>query len=145
MPFVSQPTELIYSELLKQIAAGRSLPGACTGPPRGCCHLLRWNTKDRQYFLNDQQILRAAEDSATPLTVKDIRQEQAMAGLLGNLGLILIVVIGLSFLLKRSAQVANRALGFGRSRLGSNLRKIWRCVLRMSPASTTPSRNLRRS
>ena len=47
--------------------------------------------------------------------MKDIRQEQAMAGLLGNVGLILIVVVGLTFLLRRSAQVANRALGFGRS------------------------------
>ncbi|QNI42304.1 ATP-dependent zinc metalloprotease FtsH [Synechococcus sp. A15-28] len=66
-------------------------------------------------FANDQQILRAAEASATPLTVRDIRSEQAMAGLLGNLGLVLLLVVGLSFLLRRSAQMANRALGFGRS------------------------------
>ena len=66
-------------------------------------------------FVNDQQILRAAEASATPLTVRDIRSEQAMAGLLGNLGLVLLLVVGLSFLLRRSAQMANRALGFGRS------------------------------
>tara|TARA_B100002052_G_scaffold108628_1_gene100128 strand:- start:306 stop:1997 length:1692 start_codon:yes stop_codon:yes gene_type:complete len=66
-------------------------------------------------FVNDQQILRAAEASATPLTVRDIRGEQAMAGLLGNLGLVLLLVVGLSFLLRRSAQMANRALGFGRS------------------------------
>ena len=66
-------------------------------------------------FVNDQQILRAAEASATPLTVRDIRSEQAMGGLLGNLGLVLLLVVGLSFLLRRSAQMANRALGFGRS------------------------------
>ena len=66
-------------------------------------------------FVNDQQILRAAEASATPLTVRDIRGEEAMAGLLGNLALILLLLVGLTFLLRRSAQVANRALGFGRS------------------------------
>ena len=66
-------------------------------------------------FANDQQILRAAESAGTPLTVLDTRQEQALAGMVGNLGLILLIIIGLSFLLRRSAQVANRALGFGRS------------------------------
>ena len=66
-------------------------------------------------FSNDQQILRAAESAGTPLTVRDTRQEEALAGMVGNLGLILLIIIGLTFLLRRSAQVANRALGFGRS------------------------------
>ena len=66
-------------------------------------------------FANDQQILRAAEASGTPLTVRDIRQDQALAGMAGNLALIVLIVVGLSLLLRRSAQVANRALGFGRS------------------------------
>ncbi len=64
---------------------------------------------------NDQQILRTAESAGVPLSVKDVRQEQAMAGLAGNLALIALIVIGLSFLLRRSAQVANKAMGFGRS------------------------------
>ena len=64
---------------------------------------------------NDQQILRTAEAADVPLSVKDIRRDQALAGLAGNLALILLVVIGLSFLLRRSAQVANRAMGFARS------------------------------
>ena len=66
-------------------------------------------------FVNDQQILRAAEASGTPLTVRDVRQDQALAGMAGNLALIVLIVVGLSLLLRRSAQVANRALGFGRS------------------------------
>ena len=53
--------------------------------------------------------------SGTPLTVIDIRREQAGRELAGTLVLVLLVVVGLSFLLKRSAQMANRALGFGRS------------------------------
>ena len=66
-------------------------------------------------FANDNQILRVAESSGTPLTVVDIRREQAGRELAGTLMLVLLVVVGLSLLLKRSAQLANRALGFGRS------------------------------
>jgi cell division protease FtsH len=64
---------------------------------------------------NDQQILRTAESAGVPLTVKDVRQEQALAGLAGNLALIALIVVGLSFLLRRSAKAANKAMGFGRS------------------------------
>ena len=64
---------------------------------------------------NDQQILRVAEAAGTPLTVKDVRQEQALAGLAGNLALVVLIVVGLSLLLRRSAQVANKAMGFGRT------------------------------
>ena len=67
------------------------------------------------YYITPQQILRAAEESNVPLTSKDIRQEQALAGMVGNLALILLIIVGLTFLVRRSAQVANRALGFGRS------------------------------
>ena len=66
-------------------------------------------------FANDNQILRAAEDSGTPLTVVDVRREQASRELAGTLFMVLLLVIGLSLLLRRSAQMANKALGFGRS------------------------------
>ena len=64
---------------------------------------------------NDQQILRTAEAAGVPLTVKDVRQEQALAGFAGNVALIALIVVGLSFLLRRSAKAANKAMGFGRS------------------------------
>ncbi|MDB4638538.1 ATP-dependent zinc metalloprotease FtsH [bacterium] len=67
-------------------------------------------------FPNDDRILRAAESSATPLTVVDGRREQANRDLAGTLLMVLLVVIGLSLLLRRSAKMANRALGFGRSK-----------------------------
>ena len=67
-------------------------------------------------FPNDDRILRAAESSDTPLTVVDGRGEQAKQDLAGTLLVVLLVVIGLSLLLRRSAQMANRALGFGRSK-----------------------------
>ena len=66
-------------------------------------------------FANDNQILRAAESSGTSLTVVDGRREQASRELAGTLFMVLLLVIGLSLLLRRSAQMANKALGFGRS------------------------------
>ena len=116
VPFVSPSSDLSYSQLLEQIRSGEISALELVPARREVVATYPDGTrKTVSIFLNDQQILRAAESSATPLTVKDIRQEQAMAGLLGNIGLILIVVIGLSFLLRRSAQVANKALGFARS------------------------------
>ena len=67
-------------------------------------------------FPNDDRILRASESSETPLTVVDGRREQANRDLAGTLLIVLLVVIGLSLLLRRSAKMANRALGFGRSK-----------------------------
>ena len=66
-------------------------------------------------FANNQQILRTAEAADTPLTVKDIRKEQELVGWVVNISLLLMLIIGLTFLFRRSSQVANRAMGFGRS------------------------------
>jgi len=114
--FGGKPKSVSYSSLLEQIRNGE-VSALELVPAR---REVRVTYPDGlqstvSIFVNDQQILRAAEASATPLTVRDIRGEQAMAGLLGNLGLVLLLVVGLSFLLRRSAQMANRALGFGRS------------------------------
>ena len=105
MPFVSPSSDLSYSQLLEQIRSGEISALELVPARREVVATYPDGTrKTVSIFLNDQQILRAAESSATPLTVKDIRQEQAMAGLLGNIGLILIVVIGLSFLLRNFFQ-----------------------------------------
>ena len=105
-----------YSELLRQISDGK-VKELVLVPARREVQV-RYANGGRatvSILANDQQVLRTAESAGVPLTVKDIRGDQAMAGLAGNVGLILIVVLGLSFLLRRSAQVANRAMGFGRS------------------------------
>ena len=105
-----------YSELLRQISDGKVKELVLVPARREV--LVRYADGGRatvSILANDQQVLRTAESAGVPLTVKDIRGDQAMAGLAGNVGLILIVVLGLSFLLRRSAQVANRAMGFGRS------------------------------
>ena len=67
-------------------------------------------------FSNDQLLLRTAESAKVPLAVRDDRAEAAMAGLVSNGLLVVILLAGLALLLRRSAQVANRALGFGSSK-----------------------------
>ena len=79
---------------------------------------------------NDQQILRVAEASGTPLNVKDVRQEQALAGLAGNFALVALIVIGLSLLLRRSAQMANKTMGFGRSQPRTSASRRGQCAIR---------------
>ena len=67
-------------------------------------------------FSNDQLLLRTAEKAKVPLTVRDDRQDGAMAGLVANGLLVLLLLGGLALLIRRSAQVANRAMGFGSSK-----------------------------
>ncbi|MGC6482427.1 MAG: ATP-dependent zinc metalloprotease FtsH [Synechococcus sp.] len=106
----------IYSELLREIQAGAVKELTLIPQRREVVVHYSDNREATVSILpNDQQILRTAESAGVPLTVKDIRGEQALAGLVGNLGLVFILIIGLGFLLRRSAQVANRAMGFSRS------------------------------
>ena len=105
-----------YSELLTQISAGKVKDLQLVPARREV--IVEYDDGRNAVvstLANDQQILRTAESAGVPLTVKDVRQEQALAGLAGNLALIALIVIGLSFLLRRSAQAANKAMGFGRS------------------------------
>jgi cell division protease FtsH len=105
-----------YSELLSQIKAGKVKDLQLVPARREVIvHYPDGRSTTVPIFVNDQQVLRTAEAAGIPLTVKDVRQEQALAGLAGNLALIALIVVGLSLLLRRSAQVANRAMGFGRS------------------------------
>ena len=113
--FQRQP-EVSYSTLLKDMSSG-SVKELVLVPARRQVIVTYRDGKQITVpvLANDQQILRVAEASGTPLNVKDVRQEQALAGLAGNLALIVLIVVGLSLLLRRSAQAANKAMGFGRS------------------------------
>ena len=105
-----------YSKLLRQISDG-SVKSLELNPPRREVFVI-FNNGTSAYvpiFPNDQKILRIAESSGTPLTVKDVRLEQARAGIIGNLALLAIIIIGISFLLKRTSSIANKTLGFGKS------------------------------
>lgn len=106
----------IYSELLRQIRAG-DVKDLTLIPVRRevLVHYGDGRKTIVSILPNDSQILRVAEAANVPLTVKDIRGEQALAGWAANVGLIVLIIIGLSFLVRRSAQVANRAMGFAKS------------------------------
>ena len=113
--FQRQP-DVSYSTLLKDISSG-SVKELVLVPARRQVIVTYRDGKQITVpvLANDQQILRVAEASGTPLNVKDVRQEQALAGLAGNVALIVLIVLGLSLLLRRSAQAANKAMGFGRT------------------------------
>ena len=113
--FQRQP-DVSYSTLLKDISSG-SVKELVLVPARRQVIVTYRDGKQItvSVLANDQQILRVAEASGTPLNVKDVRQEQALAGLAGNVALIVLIVVGLSLLLRRSAQAANKAMGFGRT------------------------------
>ena len=113
--FQRQP-DVSYSTLLRDISSG-SVKELVLVPARRQVIVTYRDGKQItvSVLANDQQILRVAEASGTPLNVKDVRQEQALAGLAGNVALIVLIVVGLSLLLRRSAQAANKAMGFGRT------------------------------
>ncbi len=111
-----RPPKLSYSQLLSEIESG-NIESLMLIPARR--EVIAKYSDGTEIIVpilrNDQNILRTAQLSKIPLTVKDIRQEQALAGLFGNLGFILILIVGLSFLFKRSAGIANKAMGFAKS------------------------------
>ncbi len=112
--------QVSYSTLLREISSG-SVKELVLVPGRRQVIVTYPDGKQVTVpvLANDQQILRVAEAAGTPLNVKDVRQEQELAGLAGNLALIVLIVVGLSLLLRRSAQAANKAMGFGRSQARS--------------------------
>ncbi|KGG12435.1 MULTISPECIES: ATP-dependent zinc metalloprotease FtsH [Prochlorococcus] len=61
---------------------------------------------------NDQRILRLAQENNTILTVKDLRQEQALASLFGSLSIFFIFFIAITLLIRRSSNIANKTFGF---------------------------------
>jgi cell division protease FtsH len=70
---------------------------------------------DVPVFTDNQLLLQTAQEAGIPLTVRDEMRDDAVAGLVSNLLLAALLLTGMALLLRRSAQVANRHLGFGRS------------------------------
>ncbi|MCY4236316.1 MAG: ATP-dependent zinc metalloprotease FtsH, partial [Cyanobacteria bacterium MAG CAR2_bin_4] len=67
-------------------------------------------------FPENPVLIQEADAAGVPLTIEDSRQQEAWAGLMVNLLLVALILVGLGLLLRRSAKAANRALGFGRSK-----------------------------
>ena len=112
----ARPAAPSYSQLLKDLRSGRVKELELA--PRQRIVTVRFKdggTAQVPVFSDNQQLLRTAEEVRVPLTVRDERGEEAVAGLVSNVLLVLLLLAALSLLLRRSAQVANRAMGFGRS------------------------------
>ena len=58
-------------------------------------------------FLDDQLILRTAEQNSIPLIVKDLKQEQQLASFLSITGVLFIFIFGTLFILKKSNDLIN--------------------------------------
>jgi len=108
--------KITYSQLLRGLKDGQVRE--MTLYPREDAVQAVWKdgrTSRVAVFSNDPQIPRVAEAAGVPFTVRYEPDETAMAGVLTNalLGVLLIGLLVL--LLRRSATVAQKALGFGRS------------------------------
>jgi cell division protease FtsH len=105
-----------YSQLLQDLSTGR-VKDLLLSPRRGVVEATYKDGRSAQVaVLNDNQMLiRTASKADVPLTVRDEQRDEALAGLVGNLLLVLLLLTGLTLLIRRSAQVANKTLGFGRS------------------------------
>ena len=104
-----------YSGLLKAIRAGQVKELKLL--PRTDQVLVQFKDGSESrvaVFSNDQQILRSAEAARVPLSVSNTN-DASSSGLLVNLFLGILLISLLVPLLKRSASVAQKALGFGRS------------------------------
>ncbi|MFZ0408848.1 MAG: ATP-dependent zinc metalloprotease FtsH [Cyanobium sp.] len=105
-----------YSQLLQDLSKGR-VQSLELAPQQRLVNVQFKNGRrvEVPVFSDNQLLLRTAEQARVPLTVRDERGEDAMASLVSNGLLLLLLLVGLSLLLRRSAQVANKAIGFGRS------------------------------
>jgi len=105
-----------YSQLLRDIEAGK-IKSLELAPAQRVVTATFADGRSRQVsvFSDNQQLLRTAEQARVPLTVRDERRDDAMAGLVTNGMLVALLIAGLVLLVRRSAQVANKAMGFGRS------------------------------
>ncbi|MFM7733770.1 MAG: ATP-dependent zinc metalloprotease FtsH, partial [Cyanobium sp.] len=118
LPFSLGPTQPVpsYSQLLRDIEAGRIRNLELAPRQRVVTATTKEGRTLQVPVLPDNQLLlRSAEQAKVPLTVRDERREDAVAGLVSNVLLVLLLLAALSLLVRRSASVANRAMGFGRS------------------------------
>ena len=114
---INRPAPPSYSQLLTQLKGG-SVKELVLSPGRREVQVTYTDGRRTQVpvFSNDQVLLRTAQEAQIPLTVRDDRQDRATASLVSNGLLLLLLFAGLALLIRRSSQVANRAMGFGRSK-----------------------------
>ncbi|BAD78736.1 ATP-dependent Zn protease [Synechococcus elongatus PCC 6301] len=115
----SEPTtvSLDYSGLLKDIADGQ-VQSIDYDPVQRVARVQLQGRRSAEVPLFNQnpELIETARRYNVPFEVTPTQDNSALAGTLVNLGLILILIVGLVFLLRRSAGAANQALNFGKSR-----------------------------
>ena len=114
---VSRSPAPSYSQLLQQLRSGKIKELELSSARREVTATYPDGRKQQiPVFSNDQVLLRTAQEARVPLTVRDDRKDEATAGLVANILLLVLLFGGLSLLIRRSAQVANKAMGFGRTK-----------------------------
>ncbi len=113
---LAKPPPPSYSKLLQQVRTGKVKELELSLLRREVTVTYPAGAKVQvPVFNNDQELLRSAQQARVPLSVRDDRRDEATAGLIGNILLVVLLFGGLTLLIRRSSQVANRAMGFGRS------------------------------
>jgi cell division protease FtsH len=112
----SRPAAPSYSQMLESIRQG-TVRDISLSPRQRVATLTYADGQTAQValFNDNQTLLRTAQEHRVPLSVRDERQEEAMASLVGNVLLAVLLLGGLALLIRRSTQVASKTLGFGRS------------------------------
>ncbi len=110
-----------YSNLLKDISNNK-IDSIIYIPLRREVYITNKDGSKAKYSVlpNDQKILRLAEETGTSLEVKDIRQEQILASSVGNFAIVILFISALLLVIKRSANIANKSLGFLQSNEQAN-------------------------
>jgi len=105
-----------FSQLLKDLKAGKVRELELMPRQRlATVYFQNGRSADVPVFSDNQLLLQTAQDAGVPLTVRDEVRDDAVAGLVSNLLVAALLLTGMALLIRRSAQVANRHLGFGRS------------------------------
>ena len=102
-----------YSSLLQQIEAGK-VESLVLIPLRREVHVYYKDGKTAKVSIlpNDQRLLRIVQSSSTPLTVKDIRKEEALASFTASFTVIFIFIILLSIVFNKYIKLATKSLSF---------------------------------
>ena len=105
-----------FSQLLKDLKAGKVKELELMPRQRlATVYFHNGRSAEVPVFSDNQLLLQSAQDAGVPLNVRDEVRDDAVAGLVSNLLLATLLLTAMALLLRRSAQVANRHLGFGRS------------------------------
>ena len=115
--FVYSKSKSSYSNLLNELDSG-NIESLFLYPKRREVDVLFKNgiREKVPIFYNDQIILEKAANNKVELTINNSRRDSLNANATASFLFLLFFVIGISFILKSTSQIASRAFGFGKSK-----------------------------